>query len=44
MRDIIAPTHVELGKARSDFFVVDADNGPETVSYTKLTLQTNPRG
>lgn len=30
MRDIIGPTLVELGRSRSDFFVVDADNGPAT--------------
>ncbi len=30
MRDIIGPTLVELGQSRSDFFVVDADNGPAT--------------
>lgn len=30
MRDIIGPTLVTLGQERSDFFVVDADNGPAT--------------
>lgn len=30
MRDAIGPLLIELGRARSDFFVVDADNGPAT--------------
>jgi len=30
MRDAIGPLLVKLGRERSDFFVVDADNGPAT--------------
>lgn len=30
MRDIIGPTLIKLGNSRSDFFVVDADNGAAT--------------